>query len=280
MADRNKAPLWHVPSPLEISLPQPDSSSDLGLHSAVSRGDIGSICYALLGGQPIGSLHQGLQPIHLAAIHGDVAIVEFLLHNGADFNAQTTVLPSPPLDPNGHTPEKTPENKDTRHQRSTKSRGSFSFLKTSAAAAVDSSVISGPMSTVPGLHSMSTASCDLPCISNADCMDDYSGATPLHFAVANGHTACADALLRRGARVDIADSYGNTPETLAATCACDAMLDIFGHWYQHSPTDNEFWIQAAAKTAAQKGANHLLLQLPSPDPSVTHFVDSPHALEP
>ncbi|KAJ1664616.1 hypothetical protein EV178_003944 [Coemansia sp. RSA 1646] len=288
MADRNKGPLYHVSPPLETpSSPQPDSSlpaSDLGLHSAVSRGDIGSICYALLGGQPIDSLHQGLQPIHMAAIHGDAAIVEFLLHNGADVNAQTTALSSQP-DSKCRTPRKAAEKRNSRHQHGVKSRGSFSFLKS---AAVDSSAISGPMGTVPGLHSMQAAniaSCDLPyvsedtslsCTSDANCMDNYSGATPLHFAVANGHTTCADALLKRGAKIDVADSYGNTPETLAAACACDAMLDVLGHWCQHNAGNDGFWIQAAAEADAKKGSI-LPLQLPSPDPSVVCFTDSPRA---
>ncbi|KAJ2815682.1 hypothetical protein GGI24_005968, partial [Coemansia furcata] len=45
--------------------------------------------------------------------------------------------------------------------------------------------------------------------------NEYGGATPLHFAVANGRLECAEILMRSGANLDIADYYGNTPEAIA-----------------------------------------------------------------
>ncbi|KAJ2815781.1 hypothetical protein GGI24_005938, partial [Coemansia furcata] len=59
---------------------------DFGLHHAVAAGDIGSIYYALMGGQAVDSVLRGLQPIHIAASQEDPAIVEMLLQSGADVN--------------------------------------------------------------------------------------------------------------------------------------------------------------------------------------------------
>ncbi|KAJ2600952.1 hypothetical protein EV177_007060 [Coemansia sp. RSA 1804] len=223
----------------------------------------------------------------MAAIHGDAAIVEFLIHNGADANALTVA--SLPSVSTSCTRGKPTDKGSTRHQRNAKSRGSLSLLK---AAATDSSAISSPMGTVPGLHSMqdaSAVSCDSPsfalssacasCVSDPDCTDDYCGATPLHFAVANGHSACADVLLSCGARTDVADSYGNTPETLAVACACGDMLDVFEHWRQFDAESDELWLKTVATMAAKKGLGSPL-QLPSPDPSVVCFAESPRASEP
>ncbi|KAH9988477.1 ankyrin repeat-containing domain protein, partial [Russula compacta] len=41
------------------------------------------------------------------------------------------------------------------------------------------------------------------------------GSTPLHFAAANGHTQIVLTLLRHGARPDIADKRGTTPDALS-----------------------------------------------------------------
>ncbi|KAJ2700440.1 hypothetical protein H4R19_005470, partial [Coemansia spiralis] len=70
MGSTNKDPAPRAHAPLSDS---GYCGADLGLHAAVSRGDVGSICYALLGGQPIDSLRDGLQPIHVAASQPDPA---------------------------------------------------------------------------------------------------------------------------------------------------------------------------------------------------------------
>ncbi|PIA15876.1 ankyrin, partial [Coemansia reversa NRRL 1564] len=132
----------------------------LALHSAVSRGDIGSICYALLGGQPIDSLCDGLQPIHVAATQDDPAVIEMLLQNGADPNARSVAATKP-----------------------------------------------APHTSLP-------------------CPDAYHGATPLHFAVAGARVACVEALLRGGACTDAADSFGNTPASIAAACGDMQIVSI------------------------------------------------------
>ncbi len=45
------------------------------------------------------------------------------------------------------------------------------------------------------------------------CVDSVDGdmATPLHYAAARGHAACAVWLLRKGARPDAKDANGHTP---------------------------------------------------------------------
>ncbi|KAJ1852404.1 hypothetical protein GGH12_002703 [Coemansia sp. RSA 1822] len=184
---------------------------DLGLHAAVSRGDIGSICYALLGGQRIDSQRDGLQPIHVAAMQDDPAVIEILLQNGADTNARTVALP----DDRPREPPQRGDRKSRRlHQRGLRSRSSFSFLKYSGVGP-----ISAPIGFATGLHSMQTtgfACPDPPELS--ELYREYHGATPLHFAVAGAHVACIEALLQCGACVDTADSYGNTPASVAAVC--------------------------------------------------------------
>ncbi|KAJ2386254.1 hypothetical protein H4S02_003943 [Coemansia sp. RSA 2611] len=216
--DRNKGLLSRTSAPLRQPLPAPP---DLGLHGAVTRADIGSICYALLGGQPIDALRDGLQPIHLAAMQDDPAVIEILLQNGADANARTM----PPGD--DRHPEATPraDRKSTRklHQRGLRSRSSFSFLKYSGVGP-----ISAPIGFTTGLHSMQAArnlvddmaagyACQLS-PESVDLYCEYHSATPLHFAIAGAHVACVEALLRSGACVDAVDSYGNTPASVAAVC--------------------------------------------------------------
>ncbi|KAJ2616413.1 hypothetical protein H4S08_000804 [Coemansia sp. RSA 1365] len=216
MGDLNKA---HMP---RTAIPPALQPPDLALHSAVSRGDIGSICYALLGGQPIDSLCDGLQPIHVAATQDDPAVIEMLLQNGADPNARSVAATK--LAP--HTSLLCPESAKSprkHYQRGLRGRGSFSFLKYSGVGP-----ISAPIGFATGLHSMHTAchAADDTAAAYArrmssetvDLYGGYHGATPLHFAVAGARIACVEALLRGGARTDAADSFGNTPASIAAAC--------------------------------------------------------------
>ncbi|KAJ1892977.1 hypothetical protein LPJ66_006029 [Kickxella alabastrina] len=185
---------------------------DLGLHDAVSRGDIGSICYALLGGQPIDSLLQGLQPIHMAAIQEDTAVIDLLLQKDADVNAQT-LPPMRTLPPR----RMTDEGGGKRVKRGSRGRKSFSLLRDSHSIGP----ISSPMGFTAGLHAMETATetmFDNENKNEAPTSNGYWGATPLHYAIANGQLGCAKMLVQNGARLDIYDSYGNTPGSLAAAC--------------------------------------------------------------
>ncbi|KAJ2347653.1 hypothetical protein IWW50_001020 [Coemansia erecta] len=213
MGDRDKGALSRVPAP-QVHAPEPD----LGLHAAASRGDIGSICYALLGGQPIDSLRDGLQPIHIAAMQDDPAVIEILLQNGADANARTMPLPEDrPADALQRAERKLPRK---LHQRGIRSRSSFSFLKYSGVGP-----ISAPIGFTTGLHSMQAArsmvddvATGYACHSPPELSDlyrEYHSATPLHFAVAGANLACIEALLHSGACADAADSYGNTPASVA-----------------------------------------------------------------
>ncbi|KAI8322165.1 ankyrin, partial [Martensiomyces pterosporus] len=152
----------------------------LGLHNAVSRGDIGSICYALLGGQPIDSVMFGLQPIHVAACQDDPTILDFLLRNGADINAQTTL--------------RTP-----RHRRS----------PTYQRQPQPQPQPPQPLPQTPQ-HGRRPSIQLWP-----QHQHWYYGATPLHFAVANRHMSIIEHLVRNGALLDVPDSYGNTSEAIA-----------------------------------------------------------------
>ncbi|KAJ2726810.1 hypothetical protein GGI07_000321 [Coemansia sp. Benny D115] len=216
---------------------------DLGLHGAVARGDIGSICYALLGGQPIDSVAQGLQPIHVAATQDDAAVVEVLLQNGADVNAQTTAPTrhKEPPQPQAQAQAQSPQSPRSPW-RGVRGRGSFLFVRDSGIGP-----ISAPLGFATGLHAMQAASDSRANDTQAVQSTEYHGATPLHFAVANGRAACAAALVRGGARLDIADSFGNTPESLAAACGHRAIADLL------------------LGTAPQ---------LPSPDPSDVSFAEA------
>ncbi|KAJ2499559.1 hypothetical protein GGH96_003407 [Coemansia sp. RSA 1972] len=261
---------------------------DLGLHAAVSRGDIGSICYALLGGQRIDSQRDGLQPIHVAAMQDDPAVIEILLQNGADANARTVALP----DDRPREPPQRGDRKSRRlHQRGIRSRSSFSFLKYSGVGP-----ISAPIGFATGLHSMHAAGfacADPPELS--ELYREYHGATPLHFAVAGAHVACIEALLQCGACVDTADSYGNTPTSVAAVCGNhDVAMLVCGQGYDSVTSgldsDTQGYEQVASGLDSDTDAmptlalydmtpllqgtecsstdySQLAMQLPSPNPS-------------
>ncbi|KAJ1735509.1 hypothetical protein LPJ61_000502 [Coemansia biformis] len=197
-------------------------SADPGLHCAVSRGDIGSICYALLGGQAIDGLRDGLQPIHVAATQSDPAVVEMLLQNGADANARSVAAAKAPA--TGAQSAALPPRK--AHPRTLRSRSSFSLFKSAGAGS-----ISAPSGFSTGTHAARPApgTSDCPPSGPSDPHREYHGATPLHFAVAGANVACVEALLRGGARTDLADSYGNTPASLAAACGSADVAALLLH---------------------------------------------------
>ena len=64
-----------------------------------------------------------------------------------------------------------------------------------------------------------------------------SGATPLHFAAANGHTHVVFTLLRHGARADRADKHGVTPEMLARQSGWVATADALRTWLDERERD-------------------------------------------
>ncbi|KAJ2160211.1 hypothetical protein GGF46_002420 [Coemansia sp. RSA 552] len=221
------------------------ATPDLGLHGAVARGDVGSICYALLGGQPIDSLRDGLQPIHVAASQADPAIVEILVQNGADVNAQTTPLAELMTPVCMARPDRSKLAR--KHQRGMRSRSSFSFLKYSGVGP-----ISAPTGFTTGLHSMQAARSATGDRATCDQYREYHGATPLHYAVAGARLACVDALLRSGARVDVPDSYGNTAASIAAVCGRADVTAMVGR-------------QLLSKPMSPRAPG--IHMLPSPDPS-------------
>ncbi|KAI9292305.1 hypothetical protein K502DRAFT_280789, partial [Neoconidiobolus thromboides FSU 785] len=58
------------------------------LHSAAASGNIGLVKFALDNGQPIDSVLNGLLPIHIAACHGQLHIVKYLIEKGCDVNGR------------------------------------------------------------------------------------------------------------------------------------------------------------------------------------------------
>ncbi|ORX68687.1 hypothetical protein DL89DRAFT_323567 [Linderina pennispora] len=176
-------PLAVPPSMLEL---QQRRRGNLGLHNAVARGDIGSISYALLGGQPIDSVERGLQAIHVAAAQSDTMVV--------DIDAKTTVYTKQRV--------AVPE---------LRSRGSISLIRE-----LGTSAISSPMSFTSGLNAMEGHEPLQVTPGMETAMETwYCGATPLHFAVANKRMLVVGLLVAHGASLDIQDSYGNTAEALA-----------------------------------------------------------------
>ncbi|ORX95278.1 hypothetical protein K493DRAFT_260645, partial [Basidiobolus meristosporus CBS 931.73] len=59
---------------------------NLGLHSGAVTGNLGLVKFALDHGQAINSVIKGILPIHAACCSGNVIVVEYLIHRGADVN--------------------------------------------------------------------------------------------------------------------------------------------------------------------------------------------------
>lgn len=154
---------------------------NLELHSAAADGNVGLVHYALTHGQPINSVLHGVQPIHAAAAGGSVSAMRMLIERGADVNAPR--LP--------------------RRYSNEKKRGAPAL---GAAGERERSI--QPIQSIQSIPSCTR--CSLPTHTDHD-----PGATPLHFAAANGHVNIVQMLLTCGAAPNKSDKLGQTPESLA-----------------------------------------------------------------
>ncbi|KAJ2874356.1 hypothetical protein GGH93_002484 [Coemansia aciculifera] len=294
----------HMSHSLALSSHLASTGPDFGLHHAVAAGDIGSIYYALMGGQPIDSVLHGLQPIHIAASQDDPAVVEMLLQSGADINARSRSArstghhPPPELLDEDRTDDPSKAKAGGRNQRGAKGWGGRAQPKETVLSS-----ISGPLNCTAGLYSMDAANISVLEDHSASLVghdadragstcSEYGGATPLHFAVANGRLECADILIRSGANLDIADYYGNTPEAIAlarSDSVITAMLQRGRESLTSSlslgfsetsglaslvayPYDPTISCYSNLAPPSEKLV-HLVLQLPSPNPSVLCHTD-------
>ncbi|KAJ2682881.1 hypothetical protein IWW39_005797 [Coemansia spiralis] len=266
---------------------------DLGLHHAVATGDMGSIYYALMGGQPIDSVLRGLQAIHIAASQEDPAVVEMLLQSGADINARSHSLQSighsqPEFLGEDRTDEPSKAKAGGRTQRGAKGWSGRAYPKESVL-----SNISSPLNCTAGLYSMEAANTGAPVEhptslgghgtdrAGGTC-SEYGGATPLHFAVANGRLECADILIRSGANLDIADYYGNTPEALALARSDSIIAAMLQRGRESTASSLSLGFSETSGLAslvaypydpAVSCYSSLAPQLPSPNPSVVCYGD-------
>ncbi|MFB0551948.1 MAG: ankyrin repeat domain-containing protein [Phycisphaerae bacterium] len=133
----------------------------------------------------------GHTPLHRAARHGDKALVELLIANGAEVNAKDCV---------GRTPLALAGLKDVAEiliakgaDVNAKNKGGYTLLHLTA-------------------RSGNKERTELLIANGADVnAENTGGATPLRFAAANGHKKVAELLITKGADVNAKDKKGRTP---------------------------------------------------------------------
>ncbi|KAJ2733043.1 hypothetical protein IW152_003366 [Coemansia sp. BCRC 34962] len=255
-----------------------------------------------MGGQQIDSVVHGLQAIHIAASQDDPAVVEMLLQSGADINARSLSLLQSvshnqlELLDEGRTDEPSKAKAGTRTQRGAKGWSGRAYPKESVLSS-----ISSPLNYTAGLYSMDAANIDAPVEHAASHVghgvgragstcSEYGGATPLHFAVANGRLECADILIRSGASLDIADYYGNTPEALALARSDSIIAAMLQRGRESMASSLSLGLSETSGLASLVAYPYeptaacyssLAPQLPSPSPSVLCHADcSPKTEQP
>ncbi|KAI0737613.1 hypothetical protein C8Q80DRAFT_1125351 [Daedaleopsis nitida] len=188
---------------------------NLGLHSAAAAGNLGLVTYALDHNQPVNSVLDGVLPLHVASSGGNDQIVRLLIERGADVNA-----PRFPV-----------------AEDRTIFYGRRRWLPRQA-------VRSGPRTSESEMRSGLALTLWLPRKYSSDRHKDSSapivgssGATPLHFAAANGHETVVLTLLLHGAHPSRADKHGTTPAMLARQHGWTRVADLLTKWTHEKDRD-------------------------------------------
>ncbi|CAI2164981.1 15945_t:CDS:2 [Funneliformis geosporum] len=142
--------------------------NNLGLHSGAAAGNLGLVKFALDHGQPIDSVLNGVLPIHVACINGNVSVVQYLIERGADVN-------SPRL--------------SHKYNGTEKSRTTDQTVGTTGSTALHFAAANGCTQTVELLLKKGAI---------VDVADKY-GSTPLSVAIAKNHADVIELLKMYGA---------------------------------------------------------------------------------
>lgn len=133
-------------------------------------------------------------PIHLAAAEGQTLIVKFLITKGVNVNCE---------DRFGNTPLR--EALRGNHSEIAKMLREAGAKMGQASAEIDGEVMRCVAANdVAKLNQLLEAGASPNC-------KDYDGRTPLHIAVADGHTQIVELLLKKGADCNAPDRWQNTP---------------------------------------------------------------------
>jgi len=133
-------------------------------------------------------------PLHLAAAEGQTLIVKFLITKGVNVNCE---------DRFGNTPLR--EALRGNHGEIAKMLREAGAKMGQASAEID-----GEVMRCAAANDVQKLSQLLDSGASANCKD-YDGRTPLHIAVAEGHSECVQLLLSKGADCNAPDRWQNTP---------------------------------------------------------------------
>ena len=170
----------------------------------------GLVKYALMHGQPVNSVLNGVLPIHVAASSGNELVVQMLIEAGADVNAA----------------------------RWASQHDTDAYPRTAAHCLVilssPSDYLANIMRIVAKLPAVSVPPASPQKWGEDDLQADSKlpGSTPMHFAAANGHDKIVLLLLSHGADPSIAEKHGLTPEDLARQGGHQGVLSVLELWRQ------------------------------------------------
>ncbi|KAH9630814.1 hypothetical protein HF086_001042, partial [Spodoptera exigua] len=176
----------------------------------------------------------GLTPLHLAVVHGNVPLVQTLLAAGADVNAR---------DDEHHTVVHWATALEVLRALVKEGGASVDVRDADGRTPLLWAASAGSAAAVLALHQAGAKVDDA----------DRDGLTALHCAAARGHTEALETLVGLcGARVDVADSHGCTPLHYAAALGhADATSALLQHGADSHRQDRRG--RSPAHTAAAKG---------------------------